>query len=227
MDIFGQRLKSERKRLGMNQGEFAIIAGVSKPSQARYESGDRKPDIDYLHAIAQHGVDVMYIILGTPRLTDLTRLDGFAEEAAQFVHEIDGSPEALKQGFLPIPFSPHDQAHAGKGMAPYAFSRAWLVGRGLHPDNLSILEVPHHRMEPTLRKGALVLVDSAPSDNDNEIWAFLDRGELDIARLSFLGDAGTIVNRDHPDESMVVLQKDEAARIIKLGRVVWSGHVLR
>ncbi|MFG0467044.1 helix-turn-helix domain-containing protein [Pseudomonas putida] len=65
----GDRLKEERKRLGLNQTEFAALLGASKTSQFNYEKGDRSPDAAYLAAAAQSGVDVLYVVTGerTPR----------------------------------------------------------------------------------------------------------------------------------------------------------------
>lgn len=50
--------------MGMNQTQFAALGGVGKETQLNYESGLRKPDSDYLQAVAQHGVDVLYLITG-------------------------------------------------------------------------------------------------------------------------------------------------------------------
>lgn len=153
---------------------------------------------------------------GPKRIPEETALDGFAEKAAQFTYAVDGSTEALKEGFLPIPYNKHDPKHQDDGLAPVAFSRTWMIGRGLNPDNLSIVEVPNDRMSPTIRKGALVLIDSAPDDNDNQVWAFLENGTFDVARLSFMGKSGRIVIRDHPDEMPIIAP---AAGIAPLGRV--------
>lgn len=60
----GERLREERVRLGYNQGDFAAIAGVAKTSQFNYEKGDRSPDAVYLSAVAQKGVDVLYVVTG-------------------------------------------------------------------------------------------------------------------------------------------------------------------
>lgn len=60
----GDRLKEERERLGFNQTEFAAVAGASKNSQYNYEKGDRSPDAVYLAAVAQKGVDVLYVVTG-------------------------------------------------------------------------------------------------------------------------------------------------------------------
>jgi len=61
---FGIRLSEERKRMSLNQTDFGKIGGVTKTSQINYESGERKPNVDYLQAISAAGVDVQYILTG-------------------------------------------------------------------------------------------------------------------------------------------------------------------
>ena len=58
------RLKEERKRLGMNQTEFADVGGVQISAQTNYERGLRNPDWDYLEKIADLGVDILYVVTG-------------------------------------------------------------------------------------------------------------------------------------------------------------------
>ena len=60
----GDRLKEERERLGFSQTEFAAVAGASKNSQYNYEKGDRSPDAEYLAAVAERGVDILYVVIG-------------------------------------------------------------------------------------------------------------------------------------------------------------------
>lgn len=50
--------------LGLSQAELGDLAGVSRKSQMRYETGASSPSCDYLTAIAQHGVDVNYVLTG-------------------------------------------------------------------------------------------------------------------------------------------------------------------
>lgn len=64
MDKFGERLKEERKALGLSQQEFGSIGGVEANAQGRYESGERLPKSDYLMAIGQKGVDLLYVLTG-------------------------------------------------------------------------------------------------------------------------------------------------------------------
>lgn len=60
----GVRISEERERLGMNQADFARLAGMSDRAQRLYEKGERFPDAQYLAAVAGHGVDVLYVLTG-------------------------------------------------------------------------------------------------------------------------------------------------------------------
>lgn len=75
MDTIGDRLKSERLRLGLTQDAFSRAGGSSKPSQVRYERGERFPDGDYFSRIALIGADLLYILTGerTPEGDDSSR----------------------------------------------------------------------------------------------------------------------------------------------------------
>ncbi|WP_175691431.1 XRE family transcriptional regulator [Burkholderia anthina] len=64
MDEFGERLRRERSRLGLNQTEFGALGAVKQRAQYQYEKGLRRPNSDYLTAIAAAGVDVSYVLTG-------------------------------------------------------------------------------------------------------------------------------------------------------------------
>ncbi|MDR1311122.1 MAG: helix-turn-helix domain-containing protein [Burkholderiaceae bacterium] len=63
MTTLGERLRIEREKLGSTQHYFGALGGISQQGQANYEADRRKPDTDYLGAIA-HVADVQYIITG-------------------------------------------------------------------------------------------------------------------------------------------------------------------
>lgn len=46
-------IRKYRKRLGLTQEEFAAALGMSQASISRFETGERKPDVDDLIAIAK------------------------------------------------------------------------------------------------------------------------------------------------------------------------------
>lgn len=77
MDTFGGRLRAEREKLGLSQAGFGELGGVQKVAQLNYEKDKRKPDAEYLAAIAEAGVDVLYVLTGqrsnralTPDMTE-------------------------------------------------------------------------------------------------------------------------------------------------------------
>lgn len=71
------RLKEERARLKLSQTELGAVGGVGKTTQINYEKGVGSPDATYLAAVAQSGVDVLYVVTGErkPTLTDSISAD--------------------------------------------------------------------------------------------------------------------------------------------------------
>lgn len=69
LDTIGARLRVERERLQLSQEAFANKAGVHRRTQVNYEADDRRPDADYLAAIAGFGADIAYIVTGSRGLS--------------------------------------------------------------------------------------------------------------------------------------------------------------
>jgi transcriptional regulator with XRE-family HTH domain len=65
LNKLGSRLKSERKRLGYTQADFAKKTSVSSGSQFGYESGARAPDATYLIHARNLGLDINYVLFGS------------------------------------------------------------------------------------------------------------------------------------------------------------------
>lgn len=60
----GDRLREERERLGLNQPNFAALAGTTKQTLFSWESGNSSPKAEQLSVLAEHQVDVYYILTG-------------------------------------------------------------------------------------------------------------------------------------------------------------------
>ena len=87
----GERLREERARLGLNQGDFAAVAKVSKTTQFNYEKGERSPDAAYLEAVAAAGVDVLYVLTG--RRAGLSET-GLAEDESTLLNQYRAMSES-------------------------------------------------------------------------------------------------------------------------------------
>lgn len=81
----GARLQSERKRLNLNQEQFANIVGVSKRTLASYEAGAREAGAQLLSLAASAGVDVLFVITGQ-RLPVAERV--LAEDEMEIVNRV-------------------------------------------------------------------------------------------------------------------------------------------
>ena len=95
----GRRLKEERERLGFNQTDFAAIGGVGRKSQFNYEDDERKPDADYLAAIATTGADVRYIITGD---RDAPAPEVLSADERYLLDRFRSSPQPLKDAALRV-----------------------------------------------------------------------------------------------------------------------------
>jgi transcriptional regulator with XRE-family HTH domain len=69
-----------RERLGLSQKIFGEIGGVEANAQGKYESGGRAPKADYLSRVAERGVDVLYVLTGTPTPMQMDNLSHLEEK---------------------------------------------------------------------------------------------------------------------------------------------------
>lgn len=60
----GARLAEERKRIGHSQDKWALLTGIHRNTQIKYERGDVVPDANYLSTIETVGADISYIVTG-------------------------------------------------------------------------------------------------------------------------------------------------------------------
>lgn len=231
LDTVGARLGAERRRMGLSQEAFGKLGGSSKPSQVRYESGDRSPDGDYLSAIAKHGADVLYILTGERSAASLP---------GPSILDMQGS--LGMPDFAPVPIL--DAAVAAGGgaenadepvIAHLAFRRDWLRRIGVSPTAAVIARARGRSMEPTIHDGDMVLIDrgastlpARPRDASDQrparIYALRDDGGARVKRLD-LAAPGVLAlmsdNPDHPPEFRPV------SEVQIIGRVVWWGHTDR
>jgi transcriptional regulator with XRE-family HTH domain len=72
MSNISERLLEERKRLGLNQDQMAVLGSVAKRTYCNYEAGEREPMSSFFTAIALAGADVQYILTGVRSGNSLT-----------------------------------------------------------------------------------------------------------------------------------------------------------
>jgi transcriptional regulator with XRE-family HTH domain len=70
--FLGARLREERERLGLSQLAFGALADVSLRTEQDWERGVSAVKSDFLTVVAQHGVDVLYVVTGERLSAKLT-----------------------------------------------------------------------------------------------------------------------------------------------------------
>ncbi|EPL63709.1 Putative phage repressor [Stutzerimonas stutzeri B1SMN1] len=62
--MIGERLKEERKRLGLTQPGLADVAGAAKRTVIDWEKGVSSPTAAQLEALSRVGMDVLFVVTG-------------------------------------------------------------------------------------------------------------------------------------------------------------------
>lgn len=62
---FGERLRAERKRLGLSQADAAQVLGVGRVALGHYENGRAMPTVDLLTNAQKAGMNVLWLLLGS------------------------------------------------------------------------------------------------------------------------------------------------------------------
>lgn len=131
---------------------------------------------------------------------------------------------------------PKVEAKAGAGSsletgerveAYFAFRRDWLSKRGIPPEKAVLIDVKGDSMEPLLRAGDTLLVDTGDTEiMDEKIYVITLQDELKVKRI--LKEARGIYlhseNRKYDDECLTMEDVNNLLRVH--GRVRWVGKEL-
>lgn len=109
------------------------------------------------------------------------------------------------------------------------FRRSFLQEVGVTPANAVIVTVKGHSMDPTLRDGAVLLVNTgAKTIANGQIYAFRRDGELFVKRMHKTSDGGLLAASDNPDRDLypnITIGFNENDFEV-IGRALWMGAKL-
>lgn len=217
----GERLKEERERLGLSQTALAAIGGVGKTTQINYEKGLRNPDSAYLTAVAEDGVDLMYVLAGT---RPVDRGEGSTANGL-----LSGSQNgSFDEGMVPVPlYDIEAAAGAGRSLeaeeieATLQFPMAELEARGLDPAHVVGVRVRGDSMETTLADGDWVLVDRSDCpDRPEGVFLLLVHGERRIKRVQRVAGGAWLLISDNDLYQQELIKPEDKKDVRILGRCV-------
>lgn len=90
----GRRIRENRKRNGLTQGQVAALADISLGAQHRYESGTADAGATYLAHLAKAGFDVLWLVTGERCRETLS------PETADLVGIFESMPPDMRAGVL-------------------------------------------------------------------------------------------------------------------------------
>lgn len=100
----GERLRSERTRLGFNIRDFAKIGGIGIGTQSSYENDKTQPSSDYLNRISTKGAEIFWIMSGNKEDDEVRekRAAMYSPEITDFIENYKLCPEAVKASLRAI-----------------------------------------------------------------------------------------------------------------------------
>lgn len=227
MSTLGRRIAQKRELAGLNQSELARRLNITPQAVQKWETEVAVPRGRRLEEIAETlSTSVAYLVSGV-------EIQGAAEQLDTVSVWDDDTP--LENDEVSVPFLKEVELSAGSGRTAIQqsstkrlrFGKYSLKNQGVDPDAARCVTVAGNSMEPVLRHGSTVGIDTSNTRVvDGDMYAIDHGGQLRIKQLYRLPAGGLRIrsfNRDeHPDEEYTADQVREQ-EIIVLGRVFWSG----
>lgn len=224
----GARIKQVINALG--QDESVRVSGKVWKSLSRYIVGHEPPVsvVVGLARAARVSLDWLATGEGTPTVGQ--------SSAVQRLRVQNQSDPAQRDAPLVLVPRISIEAAAGAGALVHsehvsemiAFSAQWLKARQIVPHAARILTARGDSMEPTIRDGDVLIVDTAIRQVlDNGIYCLVYDGLLLVKRLFVLRTGGIVISSDNKlagrDEE---IGSHEVPELHIAGRVMWFGRTI-
>ena len=237
--MIGEALKKARGRMTLE--EIAGLTATHKNTIGNYERGERLPEIDFLTAFAKAtGADLWNLVVlrvqaaANPQATALEP-EIRALLGAPLAHgaaEADSGPSPDEFAMIPrysatASMGAGRVAMEGEEVGRMAFRRDWLRREGLTERNLVAITLVGDSMAPTIRDGALCLVDTGEDHvKADGVYILQLDGHLIAKRLQPDFSGGVFIRSDNPAYREQHLTAEVAASLRVVGRAIWAGAKL-
>lgn len=233
MSTLGKRIAQKREQAGLNRSELARRLFVTPQAVQKWESEVSVPRGRRLDEIAAAlSTTVGFLITG-----DLPARSAVIEANAELLGPIDvwDDETPLDVDEVYVPFLKEVELSAGSGRTAVEesssrklrFGRISLRNQGVDPAGARCVTVAGNSMEPVLRNGSTVAIDTTSTRVvDGDMYAINHAGQLRVKQLYRLPGGGLRLrsfNRDEHQDEEYTAQQIEDQELVVLGRVFWSG----
>ncbi|WP_294640122.1 helix-turn-helix transcriptional regulator [uncultured Aureimonas sp.] len=231
-----QELVSERR----SANAFASEVGIGQTLLRQYLKG-ATPGLDKVVQIAKAtGIHINWLATGEgPRDSS----DQLLQIGVRTQPEQTGTPAVIH---VPTPDMPDDaivliplmdvQPSAGSGtiveaepvLGRVAFDAAWLRARSITPTAAKVLTARGDSMEPTIRSGDTLIVDTAIDQAvDNGIYVLVYGEALLVKRLRIRLDSTVVITSDNQAAGFDEIVTPDRIDLLRIaGRVMWYGRMI-
>lgn len=204
------------------KSDAANAAGVSSEQLNKWIKGTVKVPAEALRSLAAFtGVDFSWLVTGEGDMLQAQRV-GIQPLST-------GGPADLDQpGMIAIPRYDEVRASAGLGSAPIsetpttrvAFEQRWLSDIGVQPSSAVILAAQGDSMEPTIRNGSPLLVDTSKTEvKSGFIYVIAVGDDLLVKRVRRRLDGLVELISDNSAYAPETLGPDSLQQLRVIGRV--------
>lgn len=228
-DGLGRRIYLVRRRARLSREPFAKRIGISAMSLRRYESGDRTPDADTVNAIGEaFDVSVQWLMTGAG--IPPSDLPADEDEDRSSPPEVSANARRLAMRGSDVVWIPMYSAQPRAGVG--ASDHEWLEDalpmraddiRSLDVDatKLAVVTVQGDSMQPTLRAGDTVLVDTRTDQPNRDGIHVLRLGDaLMVKRIQWQPDGSVRIVSDNEAYEPIVVSGEKIEGLNIVGRVL-------
>lgn len=211
---------------------LAVVLSISPIALFKAIAEDAPPEND-IHDINESGSAKWAYssrspgIVFTPRIRDaLDELSINEDTTNEYIIDDEQSPFASISLYSNSALSagPGVTLHDESAIEELAFRKDWLKKKGLSDANLVAVPCSGESMDPTIRNGEIVLIDTSDRAlRDNKIYAINFGEEALLKRVFRDYDGGYILRSDNDIEADRKVPADDAELLRVIGRAVWHG----
>lgn len=204
--------------------KLAKAAGVSPSALRKWLRGEAEPSRERLITFADAaGVEIAWLVRGEGDQPNLRDASNRRPEGA--------SDRPAADEFLLLPHRPKAAAAGSGRPAPeypaefIAFRHDWIrAAFDLDPEQVMLISAVGDSMEPGMRDGDLLLVDTRQDAfTEFGIYVFEARGERLVKRVQRKFDGTLYVISDNTVYQPEVISSELATKIKVVGKVIWRG----
>lgn len=208
LNLTSERFKSERKRLNLSQDGLANLIDVSESTIKRWESGTAIPS-DKLSLCAEHGFDIIYILLGK-RVEEIANPNSKFENEFDLVNVYDVDISAGHGSICTADAKP---------VSKLAFRKDWLHKRGFYSKDLIIVYATGDSMMPTIQDKEPLLVNTIDKSlTDGFIYVIRNGENFWVKRIQRQLDGSLLLISDNKTYPPMQLDLNEASDFEIVGK---------